>query len=71
MGWEPKGTFSFYSMYWNLFEFFIDVYYFCNLKRFAVLLDFPGGAVDKNLSSNAGDRDSIRGPGRSHMPRGK
>lgn len=58
-------------MYWNLFEFFIDVYYICNFKRFVVLLDLPGGAVDKNLSSNAGDRDSICGPGGSHVPRGK
>ena len=31
--------------------------------------DFPGGAVVKNLPANAGDTDSIPGPGRSHMPR--
>ena len=29
--------------------------------------DFPGGAVAKNLSANAGDMDSSPGPGRSHM----
>ena len=31
--------------------------------------DFPGGAVVKNLPVNAGDTGSIRGGGRSHMPR--
>ena len=31
--------------------------------------DFPGGAVIKNLSANAGDTCLIPGPGRSHMPR--
>ena len=30
--------------------------------------DFPGGAVVKNPSANAGDMGSIPGPGRSHMP---
>ena len=29
---------------------------------------FPGGAVVKNLPSNAGDTGSSPGPGRSHMP---
>ena len=33
------------------------------------LLGFPDGAVVKNLPANAGDTGSIRGPGRSHMPR--
>ena len=33
------------------------------------LADFPGGAVVKNPSANAGDTDSSPGPGRSHMPR--
>ena len=31
--------------------------------------DFPGGTVVKNPPANAGDTDSIPGPGRSHMPR--
>ena len=31
--------------------------------------DFPGGAVVKNLSANAGDTGPSPGPGRSHMPR--
>ena len=31
--------------------------------------DFPAGAVDKNLSANAGDTGSIPGPGKFHMPR--
>ena len=31
--------------------------------------DFPGGAVVKNLPSNAGDMGSSPGLGRSHMPR--
>ena len=34
------------------------------------VLDFPGGPVVKNLPCNAGDKGSIPGPGRSHMPRG-
>ena len=29
--------------------------------------EFPGGALDKNLSDNAGDSGSIPSPGRSHM----
>ena len=29
---------------------------------------FPGGAVVKNLPSNAGDMVSNAGPGRSHIP---
>ena len=29
---------------------------------------FPGGAVVKNLSANAGDTGSSPGPGRSYMP---
>ena len=32
-------------------------------------MDFPGGAVVKNLPANAGDTGSSPGPGRSHMPR--
>ena len=31
-------------------------------------MDFPGGAGDRNLRSNAGDLGSIPGPGGSHMP---
>ena len=31
--------------------------------------DFPGGTVVKNLPASAGDRGSIPGLGRSHMPR--
>ena len=31
--------------------------------------DFPGGAVVKNPSANAGDTGLIPGPGKSHMPR--
>ena len=33
-----------------------------------LLVDFPGGAVDKNLLANAGDTGLIPGPGRFHMP---
>ena len=36
------------------------------LKLFS--LYFPGGAVVKNLSTNAGDMGLSPGPGRSHMP---
>ena len=32
-----------------------------------LLMDFPGGTVDKNLPANAGCRDSIPGPGRPHV----
>ena len=32
-------------------------------------LDFPGGAVVKNLPASAGDMGSRPGPGRSHMLR--
>ena len=35
--------------------------------RYSVL-DFSGGAVDKNPPANAGDMGLIPGPGRSHMP---
>ena len=31
--------------------------------------DFPGGAVVKNLTANAGDTGSSSGPGRFHMLR--
>ena len=30
-------------------------------------MDFPGGAVVKNLPANAGDTGLSPGPGRSHM----
>ena len=30
-------------------------------------LGFPGGTVVKNPPANAGDTDSVLGPGRSHM----
>ena len=33
------------------------------------LLDFPGGAVDKNPSANAGDTGLNPGPGRSYISR--
>ena len=33
-----------------------------------IMLDFPGGAVVKNLPANAGDTGTIPDPGRSHMP---
>ena len=32
------------------------------------LLDFPGGAMVKNLTANARNAGSSPGPGRSHMP---
>ena len=34
-----------------------------------VKMDFPGGAVVKNLPANAGDMGSSPGPGRFHMLR--
>ena len=33
-------------------------------------MDFPGGPVVKNLPANAGDTDSIPGPGRFHVLEG-
>ena len=33
-----------------------------------IIQDFPGGSVDKNPSTNAGDTGSILSPGRSHTP---
>ena len=33
-----------------------------------IVLGFPGGAVVKNLPTNAGDMGSSPGLGRSHMP---
>ena len=36
-----------------------------------VLRDFPGGPVVEDLLSSAGDKGSISGPGRSHMPWGQ
>ena len=34
-----------------------------------LILDFPGGAVDKNLRANTEDTGLIPGPRRSHMLR--
>ena len=34
-----------------------------------IILDLPGGTVDKNLPANAGNTGSIPGGGRSHTPR--
>ena len=33
-----------------------------------IILDLPGGTVDKNLPASAEDTGSIPGPGRLHMP---
>ena len=33
-----------------------------------LIMDFPGGAVDRNLPANAGDTGLIPDPGRSHVP---
>ena len=37
-------------------------------KDSKVPFSFPGGSMVKNPPANAGDRSSIPGPGRSHMP---
>ena len=37
-----------------------------DFKRYQ--MDFPGGAVVKNLPANAGNMGSSPGPGRPHMP---
>ena len=52
---------------------YIHSYSHLNWKRRALkeislfLMDFLGGAVDKNPPAGAGDTVSIPGPGRSHM----
>ena len=40
---------------------------FCDETSRTYISDFPGGMVDKNLPTNAGDTGSIPGPGRFHM----
>ena len=37
--------------------------------RIKQMREFPGGPVVGNPPANAGDRGSIPGPGRSHVPR--
>ena len=48
-----------------------SVHLLCNTDTQEMLhfWDFPGGAVVKNLTANAGDTGSSPGLGRSHMPR--
>ena len=48
------------------FLFYIRV----QLINNAMLLDFPGGPVVKNLPANAEDMGSIPGLGKSHIPLG-
>ena len=49
----------------NLAEAFPNrIFLFLNI----LILDFPGGAVDKNPPANSGDMGSIPGLGRFHMP---
>ena len=55
------GIFSFYCIYFINRSLFIA--YLRNLSG------FPGGAVVRSLSANAGDMGSSPGLGRSHMPR--
>ena len=58
------GDFLLYSfMYFP--TFYNDKVLFLKIRE----RDFPGGEMVKNLPANAGDTDSIPGPGRSHMPR--
>ena len=46
-----------------------EMYPRCCKYQWFLFRDFPGGAVVKNPPANAGDRGSIPGLGRSHMPR--
>ena len=34
-----------------------------------MIMDFPGGSVVNNPPASAGDKGSVPGPRRSHMPR--
>ena len=47
---------------------FVWTYVFICLGYKIMLGDFPGGAVVKNLSANAGDTGSSPGLGISHIP---
>lgn len=38
------------------------------VRKNSTLEEFPGGDVDKNLCTNAGDTGLIPGPGRVHLP---
>ena len=38
------------------------------VRKNSTLEEFPGGEVDKNLPTNAGDTGLIPGPGRVHLP---
>ena len=58
---------------YNLFVYIIYIYlhilYIIQLfLKVAILQDFPGGTVDKNLPANAGYVGFIPGPGRFHTP---
>ena len=64
--------------YWSTnISFFLDSQFhskmfFVRQIRFLIrniFKGFPGGAVVKNPSANAGDAGLSPGPGRSHMPR--
>ena len=46
----------------------LQVVYFSKKKKKRPGGCFPGGSVVKNPPANAGDRGSIRDPGKSHMP---
>lgn len=58
--------------YFTIFEYSDSIWVSVNFqpKQVCVLVgDFPGGAMDRNLPTNAGDKDSIPSPGRVHMLR--
>ena len=64
MVYEHEGSFKAHQRPNALFDTF-NIYFLFN----KVSWDFPGGAVVKNPSANAGDTGSSPGPGRSHIPR--
>ena len=64
----PQGFLSDSSTSHTMNSGLASLYQQKNNKTFAHM-GFPGGAVVKNPSANAGDMGSSPGPGRSHMLR--
>ena len=63
-----------YTVSITVLDIYFNSSFFCIVKlllpaKKKVCWDFPGGTVVKNPPANAGDKGSIPGPGRSHMPR--
>ena len=71
-GFQHKFFFSFFYSHSD-FAFQCELFSFLTLQlniKILQIRDFPGGPVVKNPPANAGEVDSIPGPGRFHMPCG-